>query len=370
MVQHPFKSWIEIRRSAVAANIALLRSKLEPATRLFAAVKSNAYGHGLVLFSKLLDELGVDGFCVDSVIEGKKLRKEGIIKPILVLGPTFPNLLADAEKENITITISSFDGLTEYENSAAKPEVHIKIDTGMHRQGFLPDDIPALLVRLAQSAFREKVKGVYTHFAVAKDANNMGFIQKQFKAFDAVRTLFIRSGFTNCLFHAAKTGGMLLSKEFHLDAIRPGIGLYGITPSHELLQQGYSKELVPVLSWYCLVSEVKKIAEGETIGYDCTYQVKRETQLAVIPIGYWHGIPWRLSNTGFVAIRGMRAPILGRVCMDLLMVDVTDIPGVRRGDVVTLIGEGVPATLLAEKAGTSPYELLTRINPLIHRVVV
>jgi len=369
MLQNPFKSWIEISRSAVAANIASFRKILSPGTKLFAVVKSNAYGHGLLLFSKLAAEYGVDGFCVDSVIEGGKLRREGILKPILVVGPTFPNLLRDAEEHNLTITISNFDALAEYEQSGAHPAFHIKVDTGMHRQGFQSGESERLLARLLQTSLRKKCTGLCTHFASAKDPEDRAFTEHQYNEFIKIRDAFLRAGFT-LLVHAAATGGALLDPKYHFDAVRIGIGLYGVAPSRELARIERRIEFLPALSWHGLVSEIKKLPAGSRISYDGTFTTTRDTAIAILPVGYWHGIPLKLSNAGAVIIHSLRAPILGRVCMDLIIVDVTDIPGVRRSDTATLIGDDLSAAAVAETAQSSPYELLTRLNPLIHRIVV
>src|SRR3989344_8418958 len=171
------KTWIQIKSSAVARNLIIFRSLIGPKVKLWAVVKSNAYGHGLLTFSKLINGFGVDGFCVDSLIEGIKLRDNGVKKPILVLGPTLPGIFSDAKKKNITITISNFDALDKYLKSKEKPDFHLKIDTGMHRQGFYFSEIGKFLkkLRTSNSEHRTRLKGVYTHFASAKDINYTTF---------------------------------------------------------------------------------------------------------------------------------------------------------------------------------------------------
>ncbi|MDP1718808.1 MAG: alanine racemase [bacterium] len=370
-----FKTWIEISRKAVQHNIRTFRNLIGAKTKLFAVVKSNAYGHGLVTFSKLVDSLGVDGFCVDSVIEGVRLREEGIEKPILVLGPTFKNLLKLAAENDITITVPNVEALKELKASKFHPEFHLKIDTGMHRQGFYVEQLPEVL-RLIQhptSNTQPFLTGVYTHFASAKDINYPSFTDKQFGGFKKAVQILEKAGLNNLVRHVAATGGTLVNKKYHLDAVRIGIGLYGLWPSAELGIQIEKIKPEPVLSWRALVSEVKEVEAGEFVGYDLTERVSRKSKIAVIPIGYWHGYPRALSGVGEVLISGKKARVLGRVSMDMIVVDVTGI-AVKRGDVATLIGrqkaEEMSAYEVARRAGgASYYELLTRINPLVERII-
>lgn len=365
-----FKTWIEIKESATANNIAQFRELLSPKTKLFAVVKSNAYGHGLLAFSGIADKNGVDGFCVDSVIEGQKLRQDGIKKLILVLGPTFRNLLKPAFENNITITVSNFEGLDEIIKSPGKPNFHLKIDTGMRRQGFYLSELPKAIKLIAD--YNLPITGCYTHFAAAKDINYPTFTENQFAEFQKAMSLLEKSGFKNLIRHAAATGGTLINKKYHLDAVRIGIGLYGPYPSPELAFQIGKLKLEPILSWHTLVSEVKKLKAGDYVGYDMTEKIIKPSKSAILPIGYWHGYPRALSGIGEVLIGGKRARVLGRVSMDMLIVDVSKI-NCRRGDEAVIIGrqknEQMEAYEVARKCGASYYELLTRINPLIERVV-
>lgn len=370
--KNKLKTWIEISEKALRHNIAVFRGLLKKQTKLMVVVKSNAYGHGILVFSQLADEMGVDGFCVDSVIEGQKLREAGIKKPILVLGFTLPDLFEVAEKKDITITISNLENLEAWLTSKHKPNFHLKIDTGMHRQGFYVEDLKKLTDhRLQTTAF---LKGIYTHFASAKDLEDQNFTEQQFKKFNQAVEILEKLGFGNLIKHAAATGATLLDKKYYLDWVRVGIGLYGLWPSSELEVQLSSKiVLEPILSWKTIISEIKELKKGDAVGYDLTYKAKSNTRIAVLPIGYWHGMSRSLSNSGEVLINGKVAKILGRVSMDVMVVDVGNIK-CKVGDVVTLIGKdkggGIKATILAEKSGTTHYEFLTRLNPLIERIVV
>lgn len=367
------RTWIEINKKAAWHNYRILRNILSPKVKMWAVVKSNAYGHGLVLFSKLVDDFGIDGFCVDSLVEGLCLRENEIKKPILVLGPTLPSLFSKAAENNITLSISNFDALKQLNFVKNQPEFHLKIDSGMHRQGFLLEDVPKVIKIISNSSFSEKLKGVFTHFASAKDINYPTYTEKQFKIFKKAIAMFENAGYKKLIKHCAATGGALINNKYHLDAVRIGIGLYGGWPSRELEIQLSYVNFKPILSWRAIISEVKKVRAGEYIGYDLTEKTFRPTKIAILPIGYWHGYPRALSGIGEVLIKGRRAKVLGRVSMDLLVVDVTGTDS-KPGDVATIIGQDKKMTIEAEelaiKAGTSHYEFLTRINPLIERLLV
>ena len=368
------KTWVEINRAAVKQNIKNMRRLLNSRTKLWAVVKSNSYGHGLLAFSKVADENGIDGFCVDSVIEGIKLREVGIKKPILVLGPTFKNSLKSAAENKITITISSFDGLQELAKSKHKPEFHLKIDTGMRRQGFYVEELKKVLQRVSSIKYQVSsiLTGVYTHFASAKDINYPTFTEEQFKEFQKAVRILERAGFKNLIKHAAATGGTLVNSKYHLDAVRIGIGLYGLYPSLELAIQMPRVSFRPVLSWHALVSEVKNLKPGDYVGYDLTERVNKPTKMAILPIGYWHGYPRSLSGKGEVLIGGKKARVLGRVSMDMIAVDVSGIKcglGAKATLVGKQSGQEITAYDVTRQCGSSYYELLTRINPLIERVV-
>lgn len=347
--------------------------------QLWSVVKSNAYGHGLYAFSAIMDEIGIDGFCVDSVVEALALRKPGkatpagIKKPILVLGQTLPSRYAEAAAKDVTISISNFEALNALRAAAHAPNFHVKIDTGMHRQGFYGEDIPRVIALIKKKGLTGSVKGLYTHFASAKDINYPTFTDEQLKNFKKAVALFEKAGFKNLTKHVSATGGALIDKKYHLDAVRVGIGLYGLWPSKELeIQLADKIQLHPVLSWRTMVSETKKVHAGDYVGYDLTERISKDTGLGILPIGYWHGFPRALSSRGEVLVRGRRARVLGRVSMDMVAVELP--AGGRQGDVVTLIGrdarQSITANEQAMRADTVAYELLTRLNPLMERVII
>ncbi|KKU80854.1 MAG: Alanine racemase [Parcubacteria group bacterium GW2011_GWA1_47_8] len=367
------RTWIEIDTKAIAANYRAFRQLLPREIKMMGVVKSNAYGHNITEFAEVLEKLGIDMLAVDSLVEALALRKARVKTPILVLGYTLPKMLSKAAGKNIHLTISSVGGLRIFlkEPFEKKIPIHLKVDTGMHRQGFLPEDQNQVLAVLSRTKGL-RVEGLYTHFAIAKDPQDRKFTRLQLTEFEKWREALAAAGFAP-IAHAGATGGALVFPEAHFDMVRVGIGLYGIWPSGETRRAYVAKiSLQPVLSWKTLVSEIKEIPKGSSVGYDRTHETARATKIAVCPAGYWHGYPRVLSNNAEVVVCGMRAPILGRVSMDMIVIDVTDVPSIKVGDEVTLIGregkEEVSADEIAVRAGTSAYEILTRLNPLIKRV--
>jgi len=338
-----------------------------------AVAKSNAYGHGLYDFAPAIEAMAVDWFGVDSIVEAVTLRKIGIRKPILVLGYTLPDRFKEAREHRISLTISSLENLRALASSPdpRKMRLHLKIDTGMHRQGFLPMEIPNLIQYLKKYPRRWLIEGIYTHFASAKDPASRKDTHYQIREFERALRLFRRAGI-HPLRHASATAGVLNYPEAHYDMVRIGIGILGLWPSTQT-RRAWEKELSlqPALSWRTIVSETKRLKKGARIGYDFTETLSRDSLIGVCPIGYWHGFPRSLSRVGEVLIRGHRAKVLGSVSMDMIVVDLSDIQGAAVGDIVTIIGrdgkEEITAYEVASRARVSHYELLTRINPLIQK---
>lgn len=373
------RTWIEIDRRAIAHNYRLVRSLIPKRTKLAAVVKSNAYGHYLVDFSKELEKLGADYLAVDSIVEGIRLRKSGVRAPILVLAYTLPENLAEAAKRKIDVAVSSFPQLEKIRKMRFRTplSLHVKTDTGMHRQGFVLEDMPRLMEILKTLAAKKDIRiaGLFTHFAGAKGKRNATYTRNQIREFRKWISAFSKAGLRP-LVHAAASGGMLLFPEAHFDMVRPGIVLYGIWPSDEAEKKlGRKISLESVLSWKTIISETKRLPKGSKIGYDGTEALRRDSVVAICPVGYWHGFPRALSSKGHVLVRGKRAKVLGRVSMDMVAIDVTGISGIEAGDVVTLIGRDGAERIRAEdmgplSPGSSAYELVTRLNPLIKRIFV
>ncbi len=372
------RTWIEIDTRAILQNYKTFRKLIGSKKLLMAVVKSNAYGHGLVDFSGVADRCGIDWFGVDSLVEGVALRKAGIQKPILVLGYTLPERLLEAVKYNLSLTVGDFDLLHAVQSLGKKgvqAKIHIKIDTGMHRQGFVLSEISDVIEIMRTGKCGSILEGIYTHFSSAKDPKFPQVTNTQIAVFEEVDMLFQAGGFRNVIRHAGATAGTLIFPQAHFDMARVGIGMYGLWPSEET-ERAFSSllKIKPVLSWKTIVSQVKVLPKGESIGYAHTEILKRASKIAILPIGYWHGFPRILSSIGYVLVRGKRAKVLGRVSMDMVSVDVTDVPRVSVGDEVVLIGrsgkETISAEEIAEKCGTINYEIVTRINPLIKRILI
>ena len=358
--------WAEIDLDAVAHNVQEIRRRIGPHPQIMAVVKANAYGHGAVPVGKAVLEAGASQLGVACVDEGVQLRCGGITAPIVILGYVPPWEAEDAVRHNLAPSVTNHNGAKALEQAAAaaakRVGVHVKVDTGMARLGLLPSDVPDF-VRFLETLPHLVIEGLYTHFASA-DESDKGFTWQQFQTFQAV------SGRIDspALRHAANSGAVCDLPEMALDMVRPGISLYGCYPSTEVT---HSVSLRPALSLRSRVARIMTLAPGETVSYGRTWRAKRHSRIALIPCGYADGVPRLLSNRGAVLIRGQRAPIAGRVCMDHLMVDVTAIPDVALHDEAVLIGRQgdaeIPVEEVAQLAQTISYEVLCALAPRIPR---
>ena len=283
-----FRTWIEIDRKAIANNYKVFRSLIKKSTKLLSVVKSNAYGHGLVDFSKTVSDLGVDWLAVDSIVEAIRLRDEGIDKPVLVLGYTLPEKMQEAIDKKISLSLSNMFSLKGLLGLKLKGQIraHIKIDSGMHRQGFMEPELEDVVDFLKKHKDTIEVQGLYTHFAAAKDPEHPEDTDGQVIVFEKWISAFKKAGFTPIV-HAAATGATILFPNTHYDMVRVGIGFHGLWPSVEV-QSHFEKKmsLMPTFSWKTIISEIKELPVGERIGYDFTFTVKKKTKIAVCPIGY------------------------------------------------------------------------------------
>lgn len=367
------RTWIEVDTRALRHNYGVFRKLLNAKTKLMAVVKSNAYGHWLVEFSRMLERCGADWFGVDSIVEARTLRKEAIGKSLLILGHTVPECYQEAARINASVTISNFDALknaTRKISAKKSLKVHIKTDTGMTRQGFLIKDMPRVLKILKQNQKKIIFEGLYTHFAAAKNPAFPSDTNAQIRQFDSVIKLTRKSGF-NPLVHASATSGTIVFPKAHYGMVRVGIGMYGYWPSPEV-QAAFEDTIVlkPALMWKTAIGEIKNVPKGSRVGYDFTETLQKPSRVAILPVGYWHGYPRALSSIGHVAIRGKRAKVLGRISMDMIIIDISHIKSVRTGDEVLLLGGAIPAEEVANLAGTINYEIITRLNPLIKRIYI
>lgn len=359
------KTWCEISAAKLRSNFAALSSNVSIATKKMAVVKSNAYGHGIIECSKILQDAGCDWFGVDDIDEALLLRKNNITRPILVLGATLPYYFEIAKKQNITLTLSTFDAIAECARTGV--QVHVKVDTGLGRQGFTNETFLELLHHPQFSNL--DIVGIYSHLAAAELESEDEYTNSQLESLLQFKSNLEIKLDKKIMHHVAASAGSILHSQLACDMVRFGISLYGLWPSSDTSCRSHLL-LQPILTWKSIITEVKKLPKGHTIGYDRTHILQNDSVVAVVPVGYWHGVSRAQSNTGFVVIHNKKAPILGRVSMDMIVVDITDILNVQYLDEVILIGDQVLAEEFAKNAHTINYEALTCINPLIERIIV
>jgi len=355
-----FKTWIELDAAAFRSNVRTMRGLLGPRTRLWFVVKSNAYGHGLVHMSMLAQKSGIDGFCVDSVVEGGRLREAGIVKPILAMGPTLPHLFAPAAERGILLTISGREYLDALGRSGARPDFHLKIDSGMHRLGFMPDEIDDLSSRLG-SCEAVRVVSVFSHLAASEDPDYDEFTHRQAKVFiEAAAKIREAAGYP-FLRHICNSSAIIRFPEYHFDMVRPGIGIYGIGDFEGL-------DLRPAGRFRTRISQVKRIPGGEPVGYGFTDVSEKERIIAILPAGYADGLNRKLGNrNGSLFIKNTRVPIIGNICMDMCMADITGLNALV-GDEAEIFGDSITIDEIAVKCETIPYEILTSIPARVKRI--
>lgn len=369
-------TWIEIDRAAIAHNVRLLLAYLHPDCRLMAVVKANGYGHGAATAAQLTIAAGADRCGVASLAEAVELRQQGIDAPILVLGYTAPWRATEALHHNVTLTVVDLESAQEIARMVAqaggKLTVHVKVNTGMNRLGVSLEDAPAFIAALhALPALR--VEGIFSHFATS-DEMDKSYAQLQFARFEQLLATLAASGLRPPIAHAANSAALLTMPETHLEMARSGIAIYGLDPDAD--QCPLPKGFRPVLNWKAEVVQVRQLAASDPVSYGREFIATQPMTVAVIPVGYADGFPRRPYTWGHVLIGGLPAPILGRVCMDQCIVDVSaqaTAGGVRLGDEVVLIGRQGGARIRAEDAAervrTNNYDIVSRILPRVPRVL-
>ncbi len=370
------RTWIEIEKANIEHNYKTFR-QVAGSSLLMGVVKSNAYGHSLVDFAAELEKNGIDWLGVDSFVEAKRLRERGIKAPLLVLGYTNPANFIEATEQDVSVTVADANMLKYLPTSLVqgrKLKVHLKIDSGMYRQGVYKEQLKEVL-SFFQKNEAVVLEGVYTHFARSKDPQRKKETQQQISYFKEAVDIIKKAGFDNVIRHACATAGTLLYPEAHFDMVRIGIGLYGFWPSKETESHLAEKiKLQRVMKWKTSVTQVKTVPVGKYIGYGFYKKTNKETKIAVLPVGYWHGLPRSLSNKGEVFINNKRAKVLGMISMDMVVVDVSGLGRLESGTLVEILGGEdnykASAEKLAELAGTTMYEFLTCINSRIRRDVV
>jgi len=372
-MQHKNKSWVEISKKSILSNISAFKLFVGKKVLFCGVVKANAYGHGFKEVSSVLIKSQIDWYAVDSANEAISLRKLGVRKPILVLGYSRLVELNEIIESNISFVVYNLETLKKIValNLKKKAKIHLKIETGLNRQGIEEKSIFKYIEFIKLHSDKFIAEGASMHFADIEDNKNSSFAKLQLKIFNERIKKIKELGINFSFKHAAASAGTILYSNTHLDMVRIGLSLYGLHPSRETTDK---IKLKPVMTWKALIVQIKNVSKNESVGYGRTWTAKRTTKIAIIPVGYSDGYDRKLSNCGRVIIKGKYAQVLGRICMNMFMVDVTDIPGIKLEDEVVIMGKKdnleITADEIAKKIDTINYEVVSRINPLLPRVLV
>ncbi|MCP4569828.1 MAG: alanine racemase [FCB group bacterium] len=373
---------IEIDRSAILSNIANLARLTGPRVKIAPAVKANGYGHGLPEMVSILKSAKVQYLSLHSTAEAEIARASGWSGKIILVGGIAPEDIDAVIRLDLEPTVFEVKTLEKLgrlcRKSKATAKVHLKLETGTHRQGLTENELDRAAKLLARYP-EIIVAGVSSHFANIEDTTDHSYARSQLQHFKKLVAHLRQLGVKPRLRHTACSAAVLLFPDTYFDLVRPGISVYGYWPSRETyvsykLKGGKNKILKTALAFYSRITQIKTVPADSFIGYGCTYRTSGKSKIAVLPVGYSDGLDRRLSNLGYVLINGRRAPIRGRICMNLTMVDVTDIRGVRPGDTAVIIGregnEEITADTHADWCQTINYEILSRLSPTIPRYIV
>jgi len=338
-----------------------------PRQKIAPVLKSNAYGHGLVPVAKILDRKNIAFFAVDSLFEARILRGEGIKSPILIIGYTRASDIAKNNLKNVSFAITIYEQLEELAGNLKTPQkLHLKIDTGMHRQGIQPPNFAKAIAKIKKNK-NIVMEGLCSHLASA-DSYDKKYAMQQIKEWNKAVKIFQNNFPKIKYFHLAATAGSFYSTKIPANVIRLGLGLYGLDSS-----PFRNSNLKPALETKTIISGIKSINRGEYIGYGLTYRAKKDIKIAVIPAGYYEGTDRRLSNKGFYKIRGKFCPLVGRISMNISLADVSHIQNVKAGDEVSLISANPNdkncISEMANLCGTIPYEILVHVPQHLRRIV-
>lgn len=376
------RTWAEINLNHIADNVKAIQSLLRPGCQMMGVVKADAYGHGDKYAAGCLRRQGVSWFGVSNLEEALSLRRQGITENILIFGITPSSHAGTLACHNITQSVFSLEYAEKLSTAAARQgvevPVHIKLDTGMGRIGFSTFDGPAQAAKSAGRVYSLpglNPTGIFTHFSVADESadDSKQYTLNQFKQFEETCAELERQGFSCGLRHCCNSAAMLNYPQMHLDMVRPGNIIYGLYPSADCLRERRI-DLKPAMELKSMVSMVKDMGAGRAVSYGRTYKTPGPRVIATVPIGYADGYTRRLSNKARVLIHGQYAPQIGNVCMDQMMVDVTGIPQVREGDIVTLFGrqdgKSISVEELAELTGTINYEIVCVLGRRVPRIYI
>ena len=360
-----------IDHEALRSNLRQIRDKVGSRVKILCMVKANGYGHGATEISPTLARAGADAFGVATLEEAVQLREAGIQAPLIVLAGVFPAQLDTFVEYKLTPVVHDLISLKALDRESSRRQVqlkvHLKVDTGMGRLGFLAAEADQWIAAIKQAESLH-IQGVFSHFSHAESVQG-DYTQKQLEIFKRVLGQLRSAGVIPDLVHLANSAATITLPAAYFDMVRPGLMLYGVYPSPNMKEQ---INLKPVLSWKTKILQLKNVPSGTSVSYGQTYVTERESLIATLPMGYADGYPRFLSNRGEALVRGQRARIAGRVCMDLTMIDVTDIRNVRQGDEVVLLGRQGGAEISADEiaawANTISYEILTSIGTRVPRI--
>ncbi|MBU1890153.1 alanine racemase [Patescibacteria group bacterium] len=377
-MKNKYLTWVEISKTALRKNLASFKKLVGKRVILMPVLKSNAYGHGLVEVARSISS-SVSMIGVVSLSEAITLRRNKIKKPIMVLSYFQPDEIAQAIDKKIILPVCSFTMARQISDIASKKrkkaKVHLKIDVGTSRLGVLAES-SLKLVKTISKLPGLKIEGVYSHLADSENFDQR-FTKLQIEIFNKTVELLRQAGLKIKYCHLACSAAVLINPKTHLDIVRVGIGFYGLWPSSETKKlykkKNHNFKIDPVLSWHTRLIQKKIVGKNVPVGYGCAYRTKRKTIVGVIPVGYWDGYDRKLSNIGEVLFHNKKKKVIGRVCMNMTMIDITNVPQAKIGEIVTLIGRqggtSVSADDIALKTNTINYEVVTRINPQIPRLI-
>jgi alanine racemase len=356
---------------ALRWNFRQIRERVGPAVKILAMIKANAYGHGAPAVAQALAAEGCEAFGVATLEEGVELRQAGIRAPILILAGVYPEQVDQFVQNTLTPVLHELETLrkldTALHDRGATLKIHLEVDTGMGRIGFLAAEIDSWLPELSKLKSVE-LEGIFSHFSEAESSNEQ-YTETQLKNFLCVVDRLRHAGLLTPLVHMAKSAALITVPASHLAIVRPGLILYGIYPSPDMAKD---IALKPLLTWKTRIIQLKRLSKGASIGYGRTFVTGRQSLIATLPVGYADGYQRVLSNCAAVLVRGNRAPVVGRISMDLTTIDVTDIRGVKQGDEVVLLGRQGSAEIsvdeMAAWSNTISYEILTSIGARVPRI--
>ncbi|MFH1535348.1 MAG: alanine racemase [Patescibacteria group bacterium] len=373
-------TWVEIDSQALTFNFNQIRGAIGPQVLFMPVIKSNAYGHGMVEIAKIVSQAGADYLGVVNGDEALFLRSCSITTPILVLSYYAKGQIKDLIQQGVDLVVYNLETAKEISrvasNSNITAKIHVKVDTGTSRLGVAMEDATDF-IDLCSGLNMIEVTGVFTHFADSEN-DDWSFTNEQIEKFRNLLFDLQKKGIKIPIPHAACSSATLAATETHFSMVRIGISLYGLWASEEnkaIVQKKYPEfDLKPVLSWSARIIQINSLAKGLSVGYGCSYKAKKDSTIAVLPVGYNEGYSRLLSNKGFVLVKGKKCPVVGRVCMNLCMIDITNIPGVKVDDRVIIIGKQgkneITADQIATETNTINYEVVTRINSQIPRIIV